>query len=142
MKRTTINHRARKGKGMISTLLLGIAISSLLLGDQANAQAAVKTSTGSAVVRQQQDPFLSTLGADSDEDVYDELYEGSSLADTARRNNKSPQAIIDLQVAQMNDLLTQRLIDGSITPDTYRAQKEELTELITKSVYGQHPYNL
>ncbi len=101
-----------------------------------------KTSTGSSVVRQQQDPFLSTLGADSDEDVYDDLYEGGSLADTARRNNKSPQAVIDLQVAQMNELLTQRLIDGSITPDTYRAQKEELTELIVKSVYGQHPYNL
>ncbi len=41
MKRTTINHHARKGKRMISTLLLGIAISSLLLGEQANAQAAV-----------------------------------------------------------------------------------------------------
>ncbi|GGJ02075.1 hypothetical protein [Paenibacillus hunanensis] len=142
MKRTTINHHARKGKRMISTLLLGIAISSLLLGEQANAQAAVKTSTGSSVVRQQQDPFLSTVGADSDEDVYDDLYEGGSLADTARRNNKNPQAVIDLQVAQMNELLTQRLINGSITPDTYRAQKEELTELITKSVYGQHPYNL
>ncbi|WP_322924028.1 hypothetical protein [Paenibacillus campi] len=142
MKRTTINHRVRKSKGMISTLLLGIAISSLLLGEQANAQSVAKTSNGSSVVRQQQDRFLSTIGANSDEDVYDELYGGGSLADTARRNHKNPQAIIDLQVAQMNEMLTQRLIDGMITPDTYRAQKDELTELITKSVYGQHPYNL
>ncbi|WP_411344039.1 hypothetical protein ACE3MZ_21030 [Paenibacillus sp. WLX1005] len=142
MKRTNINHRARKGKAMISTLFLGIAISSMLLGEQANAQAAVKTSTASSVVREQQDPFLSAVGATSDEDVYDDLYEGETLADTARRNEKDPQAVIDLQVSQMNDMLMQRLINGSLTPDTYRAQKEELTELITKSVYGQQSYNL
>lgn len=142
MKSTTKNHRIRKGKAMVSTLLLGLAISSLLLGEQANAASAVKTSSASSVVREQQDPFLSAVGADSDEDVYDDLYEGRTLAETARRNNKNPQDLIDLQVAQMNEQLMQRLIDGSLTPDTYRAQKEELTEIITKSVYGQHSYHL
>ncbi|ANF94585.1 hypothetical protein [Paenibacillus bovis] len=140
MKSTNTYRRIRKGKAMISTLLLGIAISSLLLGEQANAQAVAATST-SSVTREQQDTFLGALGAASDEDVYDELYEGRTLAETARRNNKNPQAIIDLQVAQMNELLTQRLIDGTLSPDTYRAQKEELTDIITKSVYGQHSYN-
>ncbi|WP_046212807.1 hypothetical protein [Paenibacillus wulumuqiensis] len=140
MKSTNTYRRIRKGKAMISTLLLGIAISSLLLGEQANAQS-IATSSTSSVTREQQDPFLGALGAASDEDVYDDLYEGHTLAETARRNNKNPQAIIDLQVAQMNEMLTQRLIDGTLSPDTYRAQKEELTDIITQSVYGQHPYN-
>lgn len=138
MKSTKKNHRSRKA--MISTLLLGLAISSMLLGEQANAQTPSSVS-GSSLTSEQQDDFLSTLGASSDEDVYEDLYEGKSLAQTARSHNKNPQAVIDLQVSQMTEMLNERLNKGLLTPDTYRAQKEELTDLITKSVYGQTSYS-
>lgn len=138
MKSTKKNHRSRKA--MISTLLLGLAISSILLGEEANAQTP-SSASGSSLTSEQQDPFLSTLGASSDEDVYEDLYEGRSLAQTARRHNKNPQAVIDLQVAQMTEMLNERFQQGLLSPDTYRAQKEELTDLITKSVYGQTSYS-
>ncbi|WP_442601964.1 hypothetical protein [Paenibacillus sp. KN14-4R] len=80
--------------------------------------------------------FKMTLGASSDEDIYDALYDGKTLADIAAGNNQDVQSIINLQVAEMTAQLDERLASGSITPTVYHAQKSELSSIITDSVYG------
>jgi len=76
------------------------------------------------------------LGASSDEEVYDALYIGKSLADIAEENGADVQNVIDLQVAELTEQLDKRLASGSIPPDVYEAQKLEVADIITRSVYG------
>jgi hypothetical protein len=75
------------------------------------------------------------LGLSSDEELYDALYKGSSLADIAVNNHIAVQDIVDLQVAELTDQLNSRLESGSITPETYKSQKSELPDIITKSIH-------
>jgi hypothetical protein len=81
--------------------------------------------------------FLQSLGASSEEEVYDALYNGKSLADIAKSNHKDVQPLIDLQVTELTAQLDQRLAAGSLSPEDYQAQKAELPDLISKSVYGK-----
>ncbi|CAG7615572.1 hypothetical protein ACFQI7_01150 [Paenibacillus allorhizosphaerae] len=83
------------------------------------------------------DDFLRVLGASSDEELYDSLLEGKSLADIAAGNQADVDNIINLQVAELTAQLDSRLADGSLLPHQYRAQKAELEEIIKKSVYGE-----
>jgi len=81
--------------------------------------------------------FQKLLGVSSDDEIYDALYQGYSLADIAAANNGDVQEIIHLQIAEMTEQLDARLEQGSLTPAAYQAQKKELPEIITKSVHGQ-----
>lgn len=83
------------------------------------------------------DDMLQALGVSSDEEIYDALYNGKSLADIAEGNHVEVQSIIDLQIAELTDQLDSRLANGSITPNQYLAQKSELTDIITDSVFGK-----
>jgi hypothetical protein len=83
------------------------------------------------------DVLLEALGAASDEEVHSALYNGIALADIATDHNKDVQPVIDLQIAEMTAQINARLTSGSITFDQYQAHKEELTEIITRSVYAQ-----
>lgn len=84
-----------------------------------------------------QDALLHLLGVSSNEDLQEALYNGKSLADIAKGNNQDVQRVIALQMAEMTEQLDIRLAEGSITLDQYRAQRSELAEIITRSVYGQ-----
>jgi hypothetical protein len=75
------------------------------------------------------------LGLSSDEELYDSLYKGSSLADVAENNQVPLQNIIDLQVSELTEQLDSRLANGSISPVTYLLQKSELPDIITKSIH-------
>lgn len=82
------------------------------------------------------DELIQALGVCSDEEIYDALYQGQSLAEIAHSNDADVQEVIRLQIAEMEKQLDERLASGSISPDVYLAQKLELPEIIAKSVYG------
>ncbi|MBB6731787.1 hypothetical protein [Cohnella zeiphila] len=84
----------------------------------------------------QDDPFLSLLGAESDEQVRDALYNGQSLADIASASGADPGDVIDLQIRQLTEQLKQRMLEGSISLQQYQAQKAEIAELVTRSAYS------
>ncbi|MCQ6563223.1 hypothetical protein NNL21_31610 [Paenibacillus mendelii] len=84
----------------------------------------------------QEDRFLQALGVSSDEAVQEALYSGKSLASIAEDNQLDVQNIIDLQVAELTDQLDERLINGSLAMHEYESHKSELTDIITRSVYG------
>ncbi|UVI30754.1 hypothetical protein [Paenibacillus spongiae] len=84
----------------------------------------------------QEDRFLQALGAPSDEAIQEALYNGKSLADIAVNNEVDVQSIIDLQVAELTSQLDERLSSGSLALHEYESHKSELTEIITRSVYG------
>lgn len=82
------------------------------------------------------DPYLHVLGVGSDEELYDALYDGRTLAEIAAEHGRDPQRVVSLQVAELSKQLEARLAGGSISAEVFEAQKAELAEIITRSVYG------
>lgn len=129
----------RKRMLVICTLLLALSIGqSSTWGSRANAAAlaperALHVQDNEA---SKDDDLLKTLGISSDEQLYDALYNGQTLADIAQTHNQDAQAIVDLQVAQLTEQLDQRLANKSITLEQYQAHKAELTQVVAKSVFG------
>ncbi len=130
----------RKRMLVICTLLLALSMGqSSTWGSRANAAAlaperALQVQDNEA--SKDDDDLLRTLGISSDEQLYDALYNGQTLADIAQAHNQDAQAIVDLQVAQLTEQLDQRLANNSITPEQYQAHKAELTQVVAKSVFG------
>jgi hypothetical protein len=75
------------------------------------------------------------LGLTSNQELYDALYSGNSLATIAENNNVAIQDVIDLQVAELSAQLDSRFASGSISPITYLLQKLELPDIIAKSIH-------
>ncbi|MDN4079993.1 hypothetical protein QYF52_18770 [Paenibacillus polymyxa] len=129
----------RKRMLVICTLLLALSIGqSSTWGSRANAAAlaperALHVQDNEA---SKDDDLLKALGISSDEQLYDALYNGQTLADIAQTHNQDAQAIVDLQVAQLTEQLDQRLANKSITLEQYQAHKVELTQVVAKSVFG------
>ncbi|MGY5484025.1 hypothetical protein [Paenibacillus sp. ALE2] len=129
----------RKRMLVICTLLLALSIGqSSTWGGRANAAAlaperALHVQDNEA---SKDDDLLKALGISSDEQLYDALYNGQTLADIAQTHNQDAQAIVDLQVAQLTEQLDQRLANKSITLEQYQAHKAELTQVVAKSVFG------
>jgi hypothetical protein len=82
------------------------------------------------------DDLLQILKVSSDEEIYNAIYDGKSLADIANDNQVDVNNVIDLQVAQLTDQLDLRLASGSLTLQHYEQQKSELRDIITRSTYG------
>ncbi|WNR44884.1 hypothetical protein [Paenibacillus roseipurpureus] len=80
--------------------------------------------------------LLHVLKLSSEEDIYKAQTNGFSLADIAKANQVDVQKVIELQLAELTELLQKRLFQGSITPEQYLAQRAELPEIIIKSVYA------
>lgn len=80
--------------------------------------------------------LLHVLKLSSEEDIYKAQTNGFSLADIAKANQVDVQKVIELQLAELTELLQLRLFQGSITPEQYLAQRAELPEIIIKSVYA------
>ena len=83
-----------------------------------------------------QDDLLEVLDLSSDDEIYDALYNGKTLADIANDNDVDVQNVIDLQVEELNEQLDLRLANGSLTIEQYEEQKSEVRDIITKSAYG------
>ncbi|HEY2494181.1 MAG TPA: hypothetical protein VGI33_14910 [Paenibacillus sp.] len=83
-----------------------------------------------------QNDLLQVLDLSSDDEIYDALYNGKTLADIAKDNDVDVQNVIDLQVEELTEQLDLRLANGSLTLEQYEEQKSEVRDIITKSAYG------
>ncbi|CAM4402532.1 hypothetical protein [Paenibacillus tarimensis] len=118
---------------VVGTLAFAITISSMIGTDNANAQSAVAPQSMS---QDTDDIFLRALGAEDEEEVYQALYSGMSLAELAETNNSDIKELIRLQIAELTAQLDERLASGSLTLEEYQAQKAELPEIIISSIFG------
>ncbi|MBW7476078.1 hypothetical protein K0T92_15130 [Paenibacillus oenotherae] len=121
---------------IVGTIAIVITLSGGIWTDKANAGSKSPISPTQKVNIEVQDALLQLLGASSNDEVQEALYNGESLADIAKNNNRDVQHIIALQMAEMTEQLDSRLAQGSITLDQYQAQRSELAEIVTRSAYG------
>ncbi|MNH93092.1 hypothetical protein D3C73_456850 [compost metagenome] len=77
------------------------------------------------------------LGITSDE-LNTQVKSGKTLATIAGEHNVTVQAVIDLEVADLNTHLDSQLDAGEITQAEYNTQKAKLTEIATQIVNGQY----
>ncbi|MEC0090568.1 hypothetical protein [Paenibacillus macquariensis] len=80
--------------------------------------------------------LLHVLKLSSNEELYNALYDGSTLADLAKDNNVDVQKVISLQVAELTAQIDSRYASGNLTDQQYNEQKSEVRDLITQSVHG------
>ncbi|WP_314586447.1 hypothetical protein [Paenibacillus terrigena] len=121
---------------MISFMAFVIACSSSIWSNEANASASTyKLATDGLTSSPDADDLLQALGVESEEQIYDALYSGQSLADIASDNKVEVDQIVDLQVAQLRSQLDQRFLSGSISLEAYQAQVEEIHDMIQESVH-------
>lgn len=80
------------------------------------------------------DELLDALNQSSDDELYEALYDGKSLADIAAENDGNIGRVIQLQVSQLTQQLDARLASGSITAQQHAAYKAEVRELVAQSV--------
>lgn len=135
---------------MASTIAIAITISSVMWNDETSTSSLMSPMDKSDTYNKSEESNLSlyhtsakedlieVLGVTSDEDIYDALFEGKSLADIAIDNQMDIKQVINLQTAELTEQLDLRLASGSISPEVYEAQKSELTAIITHSVYGKN----
>ncbi|WP_058302329.1 hypothetical protein [Gorillibacterium timonense] len=102
-------------------------------GLRMKAPAAIVRTAGIA----RKDSLQQALGVSSDEQLYEEIYEGRSLAEIADRHLGDAEQVIDLQVSELQDQLRTRLESGSLLLEHYYAQLAELEAIVTRSVYGE-----
>ncbi|GAA3403190.1 hypothetical protein ACFFNY_06135 [Paenibacillus hodogayensis] len=121
---------------IVSTMALVISFSSMMQEHKAYAQSPGAPSLDRPSCSNALDEFHLALGVSSDEEVYDALYDGRSLADIADANQRDVQQLIDLQVAQLSEQLDRRYESGSLPAHQYEAHKAELRLMIADSVYG------
>jgi hypothetical protein len=129
---------------IVGTVAIAITISAGMFGNDASANTlsisidksgnhnkTKSNDTNTAIT----EDITQVLGLTSNEELYESLYTGSSLADIAETNQVPLQNVIDLQVAELTKQLDDRLADGSITPVTYLLQKSELPDIVTESIH-------
>jgi hypothetical protein len=117
------------------TMALAISLGSLLQSEETRARSASGGQDQKSANVSAQDNLHAALGV-SEEELYDALYDGQSLAEIAENNNKDVQDIIDLQTSQLAEQLVNRYINGLISKEQYEAHMAELKEIVEKSVYG------
>ncbi|WP_379128321.1 hypothetical protein [Paenibacillus sp. sgz500958] len=98
----------------------------------ASASPVAKWSTSSVA---DSDDLLDALNQSSDEELYESLYEGKSLADIATEQHRDINGVIELQIAQLSRQLNVRLAEGSITAQQHADHMAELNEIVTRSVF-------
>ncbi|WP_270167755.1 hypothetical protein [Paenibacillus sp. SYP-B4298] len=128
---------------MIATLAVALTLGSLGTSSDTRASAAAelmnvadRAEAESPVASE--DDFLQVLGASSDDDVYEQLQSGMSLAAIADRNQSDVRQLIQLQTTQMQQLLQDRLLQGQISFAEYESQLEELESLLTESAHASY----
>lgn len=121
--------------GLYSGLKCDKAEASAIIIIQADAVSALERSIAPEVL-EQQDPWLSLMGAASEDDIHEALYNGQSLAEIAAANGADIETVIDYQVSELADQLNERFAAGSISPETYLAQLLELKDIVTASAHG------
>ncbi len=121
---------------IIGTLALGITLGSGLAGGKVEAEAVYRETppSSSDEITNKPNAFLYALGAQSEQAVYDLMYEGLSLREIAVLGGGSEDELAALQVRELEQQLEQRLSDGQITKEAYIAYKAELPDIIAASL--------
>lgn len=122
---------------IVSFMAFVIACSSSVWAQPSSASASAYNDLTSGGATTNPDDLLQVLGVENDEEIYDALLNGKSLAEIANDHKKEVQPIIDLQVSELKSQLDERLLRGTLSLSAYQAQVSELTEMITQSVHGQ-----
>lgn len=120
-----------------TTLALMLSLGTGTWNGTAAAEASSPSSEMNDQEKRQSDDFLNALGVSSDEELYDAIYQGKSLADIAQEHHTEVDQVINVQILELKKQLDQRLIEGSIGYEKYLLQLMELPEIITESVYAQ-----
>ncbi|SEU23500.1 hypothetical protein [Paenibacillus sp. NFR01] len=81
----------------------------------------------------EQDELLGLLNQNSDDELYEALYSGKSLADMAGGKNGNLERVIELQMAELAGQLNERLAAGSITAEQHAVYTAELRDVVTAS---------
>jgi hypothetical protein len=81
------------------------------------------------------------LGYKTAADLKTALVSGTSIADLATAKGITVQSVIDLQAAQINNYLDQKLAAKTITQAQYDKQKANSTNIATKIVNDKHDRN-
>lgn len=84
------------------------------------------------------DAFNDVLGLTTDDAAYNALLEGKSLADIAESNQQDISGVVELQIRQMQEQLNQRLLQGSLSQQSYDEQMKELPTIIESSVHQRY----
>jgi hypothetical protein len=120
--------------GLYSGLKCDKAEASTIFIIHANTMNAVERLSASEAY-EQQDPWLSLMGAASEDDIHEALYSGRSLAEIAEANGADIETVIDYQVSELTDQLNERFAAGSISPEVYLAQLLEVKDIVTASAH-------
>ncbi|WP_199621128.1 hypothetical protein [Paenibacillus alkalitolerans] len=122
-------------------LMLGTLAVAVALGSQVTERDTAKADPSSKTMNPgtEEDEFLQVLGASSEEEVREALYKGATLAEIARNNDRDPQDVVCLQMRELMRQLELRLERGSISPETFALQMDEIEEIVKHSVYGAQP---
>jgi hypothetical protein len=84
---------------------------------------------------EQQDPLLRTLGVTDEDEIYESLYNGKSLADISAEHGRDVQPVIDLQRFELEQQLLARWVQGQISTEQFHTYQAELEEIVTNSIY-------
>jgi len=121
---------------MASALAMAISLGAAMPPARADSERPIPASAESKE-SDAPDAFLAALGAASEEEVRDALYEGTSLSRFAAERGQDVQAVIDLQIAQLTEQLDARLAAGSIDSNAYAAMLAEIPDLVASSAYRE-----
>jgi hypothetical protein len=118
---------------IIGTMVVAMTLGGSTWSNKVSASSITETHSAAAAVK---DDLSQILKVSSDEEIYNAIYDGKSLADIANHNQVDVNNVVDLQVAQLTEQLDLRLASGSLTLQQYEEQKSELRDIITRSTYG------
>jgi hypothetical protein len=117
---------------IIGTMVVAMTLGGSTWSNKVSASSITETHSAAAAVK---DDLSQILKVSSDEEIYNAIYDGKSLADIANHNQVDVNNVVDLQVAQLTEQLDLRLASGSLTLQQYEEQKSELKDIITRSTY-------
>jgi hypothetical protein len=118
---------------IVGTMVVAMTLGGSSLSNKVSASSITESHNATTAVK---DDLLQILKVSSNEEIYNAIYDGKSLADIANDNQVDVNNVVDLQVAQLTEQLDLRLASGSLTLQQYEAQKSELRDIITSSTYG------
>ncbi|MHA0856429.1 hypothetical protein [Paenibacillus sp. CMAA1364] len=118
---------------IVGSLVFAITVGGASWNSQASASPLMLSFPTIAPIKED---LIDILKLSSDEELYNELYDGSTLADLAQTNDVDINRVINLQVAELTTFIDERYAQGSLTLDQYEQQKSEVRDVITHSVYG------
>ena len=117
------------------TMLISISFNSAICPSPVKGTTSIARFLDAGKSTQSPDKFQQVLGVANDQEIYDALYGGQSLAELAQSRDGNVDELIRLQVNELTEQLNSRLASGSLSAHAYQAQLEELPAIVAESVH-------